>query len=506
MAQISIHASLAGSDPSSLVDANVQGVFQSTLPLRGATIINFCLQSDCEDFNPRFPCGERRLFVSPVNSYFIFQSTLPLRGATCTIISVFSSSLHFNPRFPCGERHPRRGDHRRQRHFNPRFPCGERPSRSGGRRTDNRISIHASLAGSDETRIRSDICHLPFQSTLPLRGATTSAGCGGTRRRFQSTLPLRGATADEFIECTDDDISIHASLAGSDDCPDDGNTSSCNFNPRFPCGERHFHRRISTPRDNFNPRSPCGERPSRASKMSFCKPFQSTLPLRGATTLSDRIAALESISIHAPLAGSDSLALIAGSTLALFQSTLPLRGATLAALIVDRAGHFNPRSPCGERQHHRDRAQRHGISIHAPLAGSDRSRVRSRRTCRYFNPRSPCGERRVRRFNSPAHLLFQSTLPLRGATSTIWRCQSVTAHFNPRSPCGERPFRARRRALRRKFQSTLPLRGATIGHDVVDFPRAISIHAPLAGSDHVSRLGHIDAGNFNPRSPCGERR
>ena len=55
------------------------------------------------------------------------------------------------------------------------------------------------------------------------------------------------------------------------------------------------------------------------------------------------------------------------------------------------------------------------------------------------------------------------------------------------------------------FQSTLPLRGATglpDGHDaVVD----ISIHTPLAGSDVVMLNVVPDIRDFNPHSPCGER-
>ena len=34
---------------------------------------------------------------------------------------------------------------------------------------------------------------------------------------------------------------------------------------------------------------------------------------------------------------------------------------------------------------------------------------------------------------------------------------------------------------------------------------AISIHAPLAGSDRFASGGYISGPDFNPRSPCGER-
>ena len=100
---------------------------------------------------------------------------------------------------------------------------------------------------------------------------------------------------------------------------------------------------------------------------------------------------------------------------------------------------FNPRSPYGERlgllgvfaQMERisihapltgsDVAAVRGtsveiISIHAPLTGSDSIRVHGRHTVRYFNPRSPYGERPGINVDFNGNRLFQSTLPLRGAT------------------------------------------------------------------------------------------
>ena len=55
------------------------------------------------------------------------------------------------------------------------------------------------------------------------------------------------------------------------------------------------------------------------------------------------------------------------------------------------------------------------------------------------------------------------------------------------------------------FQSTLPVRGATV--DVIPLYGvwAISIHAPRAGSDQIWSLCPLWQFHFNPRSPCGER-
>ena len=103
-------------------------------------------------------------------------------------------------------------------------------------------------------------------------------------------------------------ISIHAPRAGSDWRP----------RPATP----------ATP-SNFNPRSPCGERRPACPRPSGCG----------------------SISIHAPRAGSDRTYRSHLNKKRRFQSTLPVRGATFSlSNSVTIFWHFNPRSPCGERQ------------------------------------------------------------------------------------------------------------------------------------------------------------
>ena len=58
---------------------------------------------------------------------------------------------------------------------------------------------------------------------------------------------------------------------------------------------------------------------------------------------------------------------------------------------------FNPHSPCGERRHHHPSA----------VSASD------------FNPHSPCGERQQTLYHCFFHGIFQSTLPMRGATAKV---------------------------------------------------------------------------------------
>ena len=190
--------------------------------------------------------------------------------------------------------------------------------------------------------------------------------------------------------------------------------------------------------------------------------FQSTLPARGATYHVFAKLQIEPISIHAPREGSDPLFPSAFLLIQPFQSTLPARGAT------------STETTCGL-----------GVIFQSTLpargATSDSSGI-SRRS------------------------LFQSTLPARGATYPSPPSRSSPRNFNPRSPRGERPLRkastsrqsisihAPREgsdfsctpefAFRLKFQSTLPARGATLN----------------INDDGGS------SGNFNPRSPRGERR
>ena len=144
--------------------------------------------------------------------------------------------------------------------------------------------------------------------------------------------------------------------------------------------------------------------------------FQSTLPLRGATSAACSSSAWIEFQSTLPLRGATNEACeaIVGDT---FQSTLPLRGATgPSARSGPETRYFNPRSPCGERLDY-DRGTREcEISIHAPLAGSDPGLPTPKLRRRYFNPRSPCGER-----------------PRASPTRS-----SSTKDFNPRSPCGER--------------------------------------------------------------------
>ena len=176
------------------------------------------------------------------------------------------------------------------------------------------------------------------------------------------------------------------------------------------------------------------------------------------------LVAVQKISIHAPRAGSDRPSIIA--------QPLPKN--------------FNPRSPCGERQTGKQapaltlRFQStlpvrgatqpvrlapgsvRGISIHAPRAGSDVWTEACAALNELISIHAPRAGSDVGPEDASVPLdLFQSTLPVRGATMRSTGSPSPASNFNPRSPCGERPR-----------QQKAPSRTG-----------GISIHAPRAGSD-----------------------
>ena len=125
------------------------------------------------------------------------------------------------------------------------------------------ISIHAPRAGSDRGMAGLSSARLRFQSTLPVRGATSyRTHLPFIPDLFQSTLPVRGATMYIINYKNGITISIHAPRAGSDSHgPETASSWRRYFNPRSPCGERRQLRpHAARPGLYFNPHSPCGER------------------------------------------------------------------------------------------------------------------------------------------------------------------------------------------------------------------------------------------------------
>ena len=167
------------------------------------------------------------------------------------------------------------------------------------------------------------------------------------------------------------------------------------------------------------------------------------------------------ISILAPLAGRDYLRRF-NATYSLISILAPLAGRDPErAYPVRRHRHFNPRAPCGARlsrpirkvfvqrfqssrplrgatHHQGHHLQPDAISILAPLAGRDGVRTAFTADSADFNTRAPCGARRRQTRRRRKTAPFQSSRPLRGATT-----------FDPAE------------VSELLFQSSRPLRGAT---------------------------------------------
>ena len=79
------------------------------------------------------------------------------------------------------------------------------------------------------------------------------------------------------------------------------------------------------------------------------------------------------------------------------------------------------------------------ISIHALLAESDAHTAKNTSIAGHFYPRSPCGERQARSKRINRDIAFLSTLSLRRATNCTSIGRPKRLYFYPRSPCGERP-------------------------------------------------------------------
>ena len=150
------------------------------------------------------------------------------------------------------------------------------------------------------------------------------------------------------------------------------------------------------------------------------------------------------ISIHAPLAGSDPLVCIVALPLSLISIHAPLAGSDRPQNSpICSPCNFNPRSPCGERpdcitptgyaEGFQSTLPLRGatyefiylrrtdvISIHAPLAGSDRIRGTADMPLLISIHAPLAGSDLLFIHGCTSHFKFQSTLPLRGATLMSW--------------------------------------------------------------------------------------
>ena len=170
------------------------------------------------------------------------------------------------------------------------------------------------------------------------------------------------------------------------------------------------------------------------------------------------------------------------------------------------------------------------ISIHAPLAGSDRQQQQHDQHRAYFNPRSPCGERLERLYHHEVDVEISIHAPLAGSDDVLPCEQTVSIgisihaplagsdlilndtldghiHFNPRSPCGERPpFYPTHATIMGYFNPRSPCGERPGEYSGVADVGHFNPRSPCGERPHIRKRSSGRSSNFNPRSPCGERR
>ena len=125
------------------------GMFQPTLPMRGATLLIYVLNirpcvsthaphagsdgrhenttpTHQKSFNPRSPCGERLRALMPCSRLVRFQPTLPMRGATLLTTSTRRLTIVSTHAPHAGSDTINNVNETINNRFNPRSPCGER--------------------------------------------------------------------------------------------------------------------------------------------------------------------------------------------------------------------------------------------------------------------------------------------------------------------------------------------------------------------------------------------
>ena len=234
---------------------------------------------------------------------------------------------------------------------------------------------------------------------------------------FQSTRPVRDATIQIYTYLQSYIVSIHAPRAGRDGFISPGSPRKNCFNPRAPCGTRHFGKPLHVGAIAFQSTRPVRDATSPLQFCRWCKPVSIHAPRAGRDTSLWRLPPFTLVSIHAPRAGRDLPLLFVFLHLLVsihapragrdpimqtfisinqkFQSTRPVRDATPRLVrMYDQLI----------------------VSIHAPRAGRDLLTSPLQTTLLSFNPRAPCGTRQITEGFRYLLIGFQSTRPVRDAT------------------------------------------------------------------------------------------
>ena len=178
---------------------------------------------------------------------------------------------------------------------------------------------------------------------------------------------------------------------------------------------------IAPPISNFNPRAPYGARHAAETSKGSAVGFQSTRPIRGATTvIKGKVTDIKHFNPRAPYGAR--------------RHTYQTGKHSLC--------NFNPRAPYGAR-----RSPKYSLVLGRwkfqstrPIRGATCYPHPDNLSASYFNPRAPYGARLRTRTTLRCLCLFQSTRPIRGATNPFSPIEAIRYYFNPRAPYGARLF------------------------------------------------------------------
>ena len=189
-------------------------------------------------FNPRSPCGERLSLYKLFSRCGLFQPTLPLRGATCWRRRSLTA-IEFQPTLPLRGATTRSCASVWTKTFQPTLPLRGATCSRDQARYARTVSTHAPLAGSDARQTAQQAPHLRrFNPRSPCGERREDLGHRPLRSRVSTHAPLAGSDAAPQPTWETGAVSTHAPLAGSD-CPSARRRPRCIcFNPRSPCGER----------------------------------------------------------------------------------------------------------------------------------------------------------------------------------------------------------------------------------------------------------------------------
>ena len=169
---------------------------------------------------------------------WVFQSTRPMRGATLTRTVIGGRALHFNPRAPCGARQQRAVRCRDRRAISIHAPHAGRDGASREPAAISAISIHAPHAGRDLFLARVAGAPADFNPRAPCGARQQRAVRCRDRRAISIHAPHAGRDLCWLERLTWLGHFNPRAPCGARRSIQRASGNFSHFNPRAPCGAR----------------------------------------------------------------------------------------------------------------------------------------------------------------------------------------------------------------------------------------------------------------------------